>query len=69
MSPAPVALLDSRAPEFTARLDALLDWEAVADPELERRVAEILATVRRRGDAALIEYTNRFDRRDLADAA
>jgi histidinol dehydrogenase len=69
MSRAPVALLDSRAADFAARLDALLDWEAVADPDLERRVAEILAEVRRRGDAALVEYTNRFDRRDLSAAA
>ncbi len=69
MSRVPVPLLDSRAADFTARLDALLDWEAVADPGLERRVAEILADVRRRGDAALVEYTNRLDRRDLTAAA
>lgn len=69
MSRVPVPLLDSRAADFTARLDALLDWEAVADPDLERRVAEILADVRRRGDAALVEYTNRWDRRDLTAAA
>lgn len=69
MSRVPVALLDSRAADFAARLDALLDWEAVADPDLEHRVAEILADVRRRGDAALVEYTNRFDRRDLTAAA
>jgi len=69
VSRVPVPLLDSRAADFTARLDALLDWEAVADPDLERRVAEILADVRRRGDAALVEYTNRWDRRDLTAAA
>ncbi len=57
------ALLDTRESDFEARLDALLDWDAVADPGLEQRVAEILAAVRRRGDAALVDYTNRFDGR------
>jgi histidinol dehydrogenase len=65
----PIALLDSRAVDFETRLAALLDWEAVADPQLERTVAEILAAVRDRGDAALLEYTNRLDRRRLRQAA
>lgn len=69
MNPAPIALLDTRAADFEHRLAALLDWEAVADPALERAVAEILAAVRERGDAALVEYTNRLDRRRLTAAA
>ncbi|MFZ5653448.1 MAG: histidinol dehydrogenase [Pseudomonadota bacterium] len=69
MNGVPIALLDSRAVDFETRLAALLDWEAVADPQLERTVAEILAAVRDRGDAALLEYTNRLDRRRLRQAA
>ena len=69
MSAVPIALLDTRAADFDRRLAALLDWEAVADPALEQAVAAILAAVRERGDAALVEYTNRFDRRQLATAA
>jgi len=69
MSAAPIALLDTRDADFERRLGALLDWEAVADPALEQVVAEILTAVRRRGDAAVLEYTNRLDRRRLAAAA
>ena len=69
MSGTPIALLDSREADFDARLATLLDWEAVADPRLEGEVAEILAAVRQRGDAALLEYTNRLDRRQLRHAA
>ena len=35
------------------------------DPDISRRVAEIVATVREKGDAALLDFTRRFDRVDL----
>ncbi len=57
-----IARLATRDADFNARLDALLAWEGVSDQEISARVAEIIDAVRRRGDAALIEYTNRFDR-------
>ncbi|WP_110602388.1 histidinol dehydrogenase [Salinicola lusitanus] len=57
-----IARLATRDADFDARLDALLAWEGVSDHEISARVAEIIDAVRRRGDAALIEYTNRFDR-------
>ena len=44
-------------PEFKARLH----WSAQEEAAIEQRVAEILADVRARGDAAVLEYTNRFD--------
>ncbi|MDR2837642.1 MAG: histidinol dehydrogenase [Azonexus sp.] len=47
---------------FTARLDALLAFEAAADEQIERTVAAILADVKTRGDAAVVDYSNRFDR-------
>ncbi|HEB80926.1 MAG TPA: histidinol dehydrogenase, partial [Chromatiales bacterium] len=49
--------LDTGEPEFWSRLDALLAWEPGAGESVEQTVREILAAVRRRGDAALLEYT------------
>jgi histidinol dehydrogenase len=59
--------LDTAAADFEARFTALVDYDEAVDPQLEQTVAEILADVRTRGDAALIEYTQRFD--DLACAS
>ena len=61
--------LDSAAPDFLARLDGLLAWESTSDAEVNRRVRAILDDVRARGDAAVLEYTRRFDRLEVADAA
>ncbi len=47
---------------FWAALDALLAWESVSDEQVMATVRGILDDVRERGDAAVIEYTNRFDR-------
>ncbi|WP_288130575.1 histidinol dehydrogenase [Microbulbifer sp.] len=60
--------LDASSRDFSTQLDALLAWESVADSAVEATVAEILQQVRARGDAAVIEYTNRFDRRQLTTA-
>ena len=54
--------LSSADADFDSRLDALLAFESAQDESVDRAVAEILAGVKRRGDAAVIEYTNRFDR-------
>ncbi|WP_184414981.1 histidinol dehydrogenase [Rhodocyclus tenuis] len=48
--------------DFKARLDALLAFEGAQDDTVDRTVAGILADVKTRGDAAVIDYTNRFDR-------
>ena len=61
--------LDSRAPDFLAQLDSLLAIESGADERIERAVAEILADVRSRGDAAVLEYTRRFDRQEAGSVA
>ncbi len=47
---------------FKERLDALLAFETAQDQGIESTVAAILADVKSRGDAAVVEYTNRFDR-------
>ena len=54
--------------DFESRLQARLAWEAVSDAGVNAAVDEILAAVRQRGDAALLEYTNRLDRRQLQSA-
>jgi histidinol dehydrogenase len=57
-----ITRLNSTDPDFQARLEQLLAWEAVSDAQVESTVRAILADVRARGDAAVVEYTNRFDR-------
>lgn len=68
MSDFSIRRLDAGSPEFFKDLDRLLAWESVADQQVESAVAEILQQVKTRGDAAVIEYTNRFDRRELQGA-
>ena len=63
---APVRLSTASA-TFEADFKARLHWSAEADAAIEERVAAILADVQRRGDAAVLEYTGRFDRLDAAD--
>ncbi len=48
--------------DFDSRLDALLAWESVSDKQVNQIVDDVIANVRARGDEALVEYTNRFDR-------
>jgi histidinol dehydrogenase len=55
--------------DFYARLDQALAWEASIDGQVAKIVADILADVKQRGDDAVIEYTNRFDRMNLKSAA
>jgi histidinol dehydrogenase len=57
-----LARLDSSAPGFDAALARLTAFESKEDVAVEAAVAAILADVRVRGDAALLEYTARFDR-------
>jgi histidinol dehydrogenase len=61
--------LSSRSAGFNAELDKLLAFEEIADEKLEATVAAILADVRKRGDAAVLEYTQRFDRLKVSGAA
>ena len=57
---APVRLSTASA-SFEAEFKARLHWSAQADAEIEQRVADILADVQQRGDAAVLDYTARFD--------
>lgn len=68
-APSGIARLATTDADFTARLDHLLAWEGVSDGEVQARVAEILAAVKDRGDAALLEASNRFDRLSVSSMA
>ncbi len=61
--------LNVNAADFNERLDALLAWEAVSDQSVETTVRDIIRQIRERGDEALVELTNQFDRRKLTSAA
>jgi len=52
--------------DFDAQFQRVLHWSAETDAAIESRVAEILADVRARGDAAVLAYTARFDHLDAA---
>jgi len=61
--------LNSTDSHFQSQLDALLAWESVSDDGVFNTVKNILADVRSRGDAAVLEYTRKFDRLDTATMA
>jgi histidinol dehydrogenase len=54
--------LDTQADDFRLKLTTLLAFEASEDASIEHAVTDILLDVRTRGDAAVLEYTRRFDR-------
>ncbi len=64
-----IARLNYSDPDFWPRLDRLTAWEGVSDAHVAGTVAQIIADVRARGDAALLELTNRYDRTAFAAAA
>lgn len=61
--------LDASAPGFEQAFCALLAAKREMDEDVDQTVADILGDVRRRGDAAVADYTRKFDRVDLSDGA
>ncbi|KKC26474.1 histidinol dehydrogenase [Sphingomonas sp. SRS2] len=57
--------LDSRDRDFADAFTALVEGRREADEDVSRDVSAIIAAVRKQGDAALADYTRRFDRHDL----
>ena len=53
--------ISSQDADFHEQLEVLQAFETAQDPQVDAIVATICADVQRRGDAAVIEYTNRFD--------
>ena len=60
--------LHSTDPDFQISLERLLAFENAQDDAIDATVANILADIRKRKDAALIEFTNRFDRLSVTTA-
>lgn len=67
MSPLAPQRLDASAADFDRQLRELISWEQVSDSQVEARVRDIIAAVRRDGDAALVALSNQFDRRNVTD--
>ena len=61
--------LDTTAEGFEAEFQRVLHWSQDTDQAIEERVASILADVRQRGDAAVLDYTARFDGVSAASVA
>ncbi|MGA1287813.1 MAG: histidinol dehydrogenase [Rubrivivax sp.] len=60
--PVSIHRLDTADAGFEAAFQRVLHWSAETDASIEARVAQIIDDVRARGDAAVLEYTARFDR-------
>lgn len=63
MSDSIITRLDASQSDFNQRLDQLLAWESVSDTRVASVVDDILHQVKTCGDAAVVEFTNKFDRR------
>ncbi len=61
--------LDSTDADFARRLETLTAWQDELDREVSDTVAGVIADIAARGDEALLEYTRRFDRLEVAAAA
>ena len=66
---ADIRRLSTADADFSAQLQALLAWESVSDAQVQGTVDAIIRDLRSRGDAALLDYTRRFDRWEPARAA
>jgi len=57
-----IARLNANSENFQTVLSQLLAWDSVSDPKVNHIVDEILVQVKTQGDAAVLEYTQKFDR-------
>jgi histidinol dehydrogenase len=64
-----VRRLSSRDPDFDGALTALTEWDVSEEDTVTRAARDIVNAVRKRGDVALLEYTQRFDRLTSASVA
>ncbi|NOS88467.1 MAG: histidinol dehydrogenase [Methylococcaceae bacterium] len=69
MSNLSIQKLTTTSPDFDQQLKTLLAWDETDDLEIQQRVLAIIADVRSNGDQAVLNYTNRFDQRDIHTAA
>lgn len=64
-----ITRLDAQSPDFDAALARLLTWDEARADDVADVVRDIVRQVRDRGDAALLEFTNRLDRRTVTEPA
>ncbi|RAU19700.1 histidinol dehydrogenase [Nitrincola tibetensis] len=62
MTQVSIKRLSSSQSDFAQQLDALLAWESVSDKRVNQVVEDVITQVKARGDQALVDYTNQFDR-------
>ena len=63
-----ITKLDASAVDFDQQLKQLLARDEADDLDIQQRVLAIIADVRKNGDKAVIDYTNRFDQRNITKA-
>lgn len=68
MSDLNITKLDASSAGFDQQLQQLLAWDESDDRDIHQRVLDIIADVRKKGDKAVIDYTNRFDHRTITQA-
>jgi len=63
-----ITRLDNTISDFDSQLKSLLAWDETDDLEVHQRVLDIIANVRKKGDKAVIEYSNQFDQTQFKKA-
>ena len=58
--------LSTNQSDYQQQMDTLLAWEGVSDEQVNNTVRDVIKNIRARGDDALLEYTNQFDRMNVA---
>lgn len=69
MSDINITKLDASSADFDRKLQKLLAWNETEDRDIHQIVLDIIADVRKNGDKAVIDYTNRFDQRHITAAS
>jgi histidinol dehydrogenase len=64
-----ITQLDASTADFQQQLKSLLAFDESDDLDIQQRVLAIIADVRKRGDQAVLDYTNRFDKRNVSLAS
>lgn len=64
-----ISQLNTQQADFWQQLDQVLSWESVSDEQVFNTVNGIIRDIRARGDAAVVEYTNKFDRVNVSSMA
>jgi histidinol dehydrogenase len=64
-----VTRLNRQQADFWQQLEQQLAWDSASDEQVVNTVNGIIADIRQRGDAAVVEYTNKFDRLNVSAIA